>query len=40
MEDHSVEYVQVAAGVVAGIALAGAGAVALSRRNPRGLKPV
>ena len=40
MEDHSVEYVQVAAGVVAGIALAGAGAVALSRRNPRGLRPV
>lgn len=39
MEDDAVEYLQIGAGVIAGIALVGAGAVVASRINPRGLKP-
>jgi hypothetical protein len=39
LEDHGVEYLQVGAGVLAGIALAAAGAVVVSRRNHGGLTP-
>ena len=39
LEDHGVEYLQVGAGVLVGIALAAAGAVVVSRRNHGGLTP-
>jgi hypothetical protein len=39
LEDNGVEYLQVGAGVLAGIALAAAGAVVISRRNHGGLTP-
>jgi hypothetical protein len=38
-DNDAVEYLQVGAGVLAGIALAGAGAAVISRRNHRGLTP-
>ena len=39
VEDHTVEYLQVAAGLLAGATIAGAGAVAISRRREGGLQP-
>ena len=39
-DDDAVEYVQVGAGIVAGMALAGAGAALVSRRRHHDLTPV
>lgn len=39
VEDDTIEYVQVGAGVLAGILLAGVGGVVISRRHDSGLKP-
>jgi len=39
IEDHTVEYLQVGAGMLAGAALVGAGVAVASRRNHRGLTP-
>jgi len=40
LDDDAVEYVQVGAGIVAGMALAGAGAALVSRRRHHDLTPV
>lgn len=39
MDDDAIEYLQVGAGVLAGILVAGASAVVISRRHDSGLKP-
>lgn len=39
VEDDTIEYLQVGAGVLAGILLAGVGGVVISRRHDSGLKP-
>ncbi len=39
IENHTIEYLQVGAGVLAGAALVGAGVAIASRRNHRGLTP-